>query len=347
MKATKFSRFSISGRNAAGIGKILRTISLILIMIFITSSYRDNSFMLVLLPDTQSYSSNFPDIFNSQTSWIAEKADEITFVLHQGDITNDNIEKEWIVATDALEKMDGKVPYTFVPGNHDMGENGKAETRNTDLFNQFLPFNKYSSLRTFGGAFETGKMDNTYHTFRAGGRKWLILSLEFGPRNSVLEWAGSVIEDHPRHKVIINTHAYMYSDETRMSAERDHKWLPQNYGLGKASGADSVNDGEAMWEKLLGKYKNVMLVFSGHVLNDGAGTLVSTGINGNKVYQMLANYQGGVIGSENGGNGFLRMVTINPKANSISVRSYSPSLDQFKTDEEHEFTFEDVEFLRR
>ena len=45
------------------------------------------------------------------------------------------------------------------------------------------------------------------------------------------------------------------------------------------------------------------MVFSGHVLNDGQGRRVSEGDYGNKVYQMLSNYQM----QTNGGNGFLRL----------------------------------------
>jgi len=84
------------------------------------------------------------------------------------------------------------------------------------------------------------------------------------------------------------------------------KWLPQNYGVGKDVGEDAVNNGEQIWEKLISNYPNILFVFSGHVLNDGVGTFVSEGKYGNKVYQMLANYQGGVEGTEKGGNGFLR-----------------------------------------
>ena len=83
-------------------------------------------------------------------------------------------------------------------------------------------------MKNFGGAFEEGKMDNVRYTFKAAGIKWLILCLEFGPRNNVLDWAGEVVKKHPHHKVIINTNAYMYSDDTRM-VEGD-RWLPQKYG---------------------------------------------------------------------------------------------------------------------
>ena len=85
------------------------------------------------------------------------------------------------------------------------------------------------------------KMENVWYTFRTGGVKWLVLSLEFGPRDSVLAWAGAVIDAHPRHKVIINTHAYLYSDDTRMGS--GDKWLPESYGIGKDKSSGSVNNG--------------------------------------------------------------------------------------------------------
>ncbi len=315
-----------------------------LVSVLFVSCSVNKPFTLVLLPDTQVYSEAYPEIFYSQTKWIADSADKFSFVLHQGDITNHNTEGEWIVAARAMAALDGKVPYTLVVGNHDLGTRGAADNRNADLFNKYFPYEKHRAMPGFGGAFETGKMENTWYTFKAGGKKWLILSLEFGPRNKVLDWAEQVIKDHPKHKVILNTHAYMYSDETRITPERNHKWVPQRYGVGKATGEEAVNDGDQIWDKLLSLYPGVILTFSGHVLNDGVGTLVSTGKNGNKVYQMLANYQSGVIGSVNGGNGFLRLVTIDRKNKQISVKTYSPYINEFKKEADQQFVFEDVEF---
>lgn len=232
--------------------------------------------------------------------------------------------------------LDGKVPYTLATGNHDFGTNGTSDVRNSDLFNQYFPYSKYSKEKTFGGAFEVGKMDNTWRVFKAGGNKWLILTLEFGPRNVVLDWANEVVKQHPKHTVIINTHAYMYSDDTRMG-EGD-RWLPHRYGMGKETGANAVNNGEEIWEKLVSLHSNIMFVFSGHVLNDGAGKLVSKGMHGNEVYQMLANYQKGVKGLE-GDEGFFRIVTIDAKNREIDVKTYSPRLQQYKTEEDHQFVF--------
>lgn len=305
---------------------------------------RPKPFTLVLLPDTQVYSRLYPEIFRAQTEWIVQNADSIAFVLQQGDITDNNVEEQWQNAAAALTLMDGKVPYTFVPGNHDLGPGGNTSNRDAEFLNKYLPYDRYSKMEHFGGAFEPGKMENTYHTFNAGGLDWLILSLEFGTRDKVLRWAGEVIEAHPKYKVIINTHDYMYSDETRMSMERDHSWVPQKYGVGKDTGEESVNDGEMMWDKMVSQHPNILLVFSGHVLHDGTGQLVSTGEHGNDVYQMLANYQSGVKGSENGGNGFLRIVTVDPGNKTISVKTYSPYLNEYKTESDQQFIFENVKF---
>lgn len=321
--------------------KLLILLSLLAILGF---GRKKSSFMLVLLPDTQNYTALYPEILNSQTKWISENSEKIAFVLQQGDLTDHNSTEQWENAKTAFGILENKVLLTVVPGNHDMGTNGNADTRNTDLFNQYFPVKRFSKQSSFGGVFEEGKSDNIWHKFQSGGYNWLIISLEFGPRDIVLNWASGVIKNHPKHKVIINTHAYMYSDETRIGSDKKHKWNPHNYGFARNSRPGEVNDGEQMWEKLVKKHKNILLVFSGHILNDGVGTLVSEGDNGNKVYQMLANFQSGVEGSENGGNGFLRLININPAKNEIAVRTYSPYLNKYKTDLTHEFTFRNVGF---
>lgn len=306
---------------------------------------KDKPLRLIVLPDTQHYVRDNPHIFQSQTAWITNNADSISFVIHVGDLTNANNATQWPIAASAMSLMDGNVPYTFTPGNHDMGGNN-AQTRNTTMMNQYLPYSKYSVLPHFGGAYQVGQMDNTWHKFSTqDGYHFIILSLEFAPRNAVLEWAGEVIKAFPSHNIIINTHAYMYSDEKRHSDLYGHKWTPSTYGLYAESDGDA-NDGEEMWTKLVKLYPNIFMVVSGHVLNDGTGTLVSDGDHGNKVYQMLANYQGGVIGSENGGNGFLRIIDIDTENARMYVRTYSPHLNEFKTEDDQEFSFENLNLIQ-
>ncbi len=294
---------------------------------------------IVLLPDTQTYAEKYPEVLDSQISWIVKEQKNIDFILQQGDLTQNNNEKEWKIIKNAFDRIDGIKPFVLAAGNHDMGSaDGKfADVRNTTMFNQFFPLSYFSKRKDFGGTFEQGKSENIYFLINSGKIKWLILSLEFGPRNAVLAWANGIAKKYANHIVILNTHSYMYSDNTRQGL--GDNWRPQNYGVGKDVGENAVNDGEQIWEKLVSVNPNIRFVFSGHILNEGAGTLISENKNGNLVYQLLANYQEGVKGSVKGGNGWLRSISINTKTNKIIVKTYSPYLNEYMTNAAHQFEF--------
>lgn len=277
----------------------------------------------VLLPDTQYYAEKYPEVLDSQINWIAREGKGIDLVIQQGDLTQNNNDREWQIVQQAFSRLNGQVPYVLAVGNHDMGSaDGRfADVRNTDRFNRFFPLEQMAKLPGFGGSFE-GKMDNAWYQIRTGRIQWLVLSLEFGPRDAVLRWADSLVTQHPKHTVILNTHSYMYSDSTRQGP--GDSWRPQAYGVGKDRGDSSVNDGEQIWNKLVRKHANIRFVFSGHVLNSGLGTLVSTNDAGYPVYQMLANYQSEVKGSVRGGNGWLRILDMDFRKKTLRVRTYSP-----------------------
>ena len=298
-----------------------------------------SAFRIVALPDTQYYQGKRASLFSAQTQWIAKNRDalNIKFVVHEGDITDGNQAPQWQNAQNAMRILDGVVPYSVCLGNHDMGTGANpADTRDTTLFNQYFPLSHYSKMSTFGGVYpaEPTRYDNNFHTFNAGGVDWLVLLLEFGPRNEVLTWADGVIASHPKHRVIIVTHDYLYSNETRQST--NEKWDPHSYGVKSQPGG--VNDGDEMWRKLVRKYSNISFVINGHVLNDGQGRLVSIGDNGNKVYQMLADYQM----LTNGGNGYLRILEFDPANHRVSAASYSPTLGAYLTDSQNQFVYENV-----
>lgn len=314
------------------------------IILFSSCSKKIHQARIVLLPDTQTYAEKFPEVLDSQVNWIVKNEKQIAFVLQQGDLTQNNNDKEWKIIQAAFEKLNGKVPYALAAGNHDMGSaDGKfADVRNSTLFNSYFPLEKMKILPGFAGVAEEGKMDNAYYTFETGKIKWLAITLEFGPRNSVLNWANSVIVKHPDHTVIINTHSYMYSDSTRQGP--GDSWRPQAYGVGKDKGDSSVNDGEDMWMKLVKTHPNNRFVFSGHILNSGVGTLFSINDDGLPVYQMLANYQEGVKGSVKGGNGWLRILDMDFKKKTLTVSTYSPYIDKFMDDPAHRFVIKNVLF---
>ncbi|MDG3581524.1 metallophosphoesterase [Galbibacter pacificus] len=303
------------------------------------------SFEFVVLPDTQSYVEEHPEIYLKQMQWIARNKNRFSFVIHEGDITQNNSTGEWQIAKKGFNMLNGKVPYTFCLGNHDMGSvPGKfADVRNTEKANNFFKVEALKQNSNLLASFPSGTIDNLCSQFNIAGYKWFVFSLEFGPRNKTIAWANKIIKSHPDAKIIINTHAYLYEDSTWQDGE--DWWQAQAYGVGKETGDNAVNNGKQLWNKLVAKHPNVIMVFCGHVLKSGVGTLVSTGENGNKVYQMLANYQKGVEGSKNGGDGFLRIVKMDIDNKRISVSTYSPWLDAYKKDADHDFTFKNVDFL--
>lgn len=301
-----------------------------------------DSWTLVILPDTQVYSRAYPQHFEAQTRWIVEHAEShnIKYVLHEGDITDNNVPEQWDNARRAMSALDGKVPYAIVPGNHDYGPGGNAADRST-MFTQEKYFgvgSPNSKQPSIGGFFEEGSTENSYHTFEAGDRKWLVIGLEWAPRDEVVAWADRIAVEHPDHYIMLVTHAYMYYDDTRYdwaTKGNGQTWNPHSYGVAKIPG-ETVNDGEELWQKLVSRHRNFRFTFNGHVLGDGTGRLACKGKHGNTVHQVLANYQF----KTEGGQGDMRLLEFLKDGRTVKVRTYSPVLDRYDTADDQEFTLE-------
>ena len=294
------------------------------------------AFSVVVLPDTQIYAWKHPELFYAQARWIAENTNryKVKYVLHLGDVVQHNNDQEWKIARKAFSLLDGKVPYAIALGNHDIGPDGSAANRDT-LFGKYFPLSEFKKWGTFGGVYdrEPDRADNSYHVFDAGGRQWLVLALEFGPRDDVLRWADEVISKHPEHPVILVTHAYLDSDGRRYDRTiENQQYPPQDYPI--AEDRAGLNSGEDIWTKLVAKHRNVVMVMSGHVCV--AARLGSKGDAGNLVHQMLVDYQD----QEGGGNGWLRLLQFSPGGGTVRVRDYSPVLDSWSEHPERCFQIE-------
>jgi hypothetical protein len=291
------------------------------------------AFSLAILPDTQYYTANKNGgtlgMFAKQTQWIAEHRDEwnIAFVLHEGDCTDHNTSAEWQNVRACMDTLNGVVPYAIAVGNHDGIEFG---LHNTALFNQSYPLTAPDVAATLGGVFESNRLDNCYHFFRAGGVDWLVFSLEFGPRDAVLDWANTVTTNYPDRKVILLTHAHVAADSTLLDASNTngfHPEAPKNYGR--------PNDGVDVWEKFLRRHANIAFAFNGHIGHGGLGQLVGIGDHGNKVYQFACNYQFNAYG----GAGFMRVLKFYPDQDKFEARSFSPYFNQVYADPKNQFTY--------
>ncbi len=292
--------------------------------------FQPGSYSFVLIPDTQGYSLGYPQIFLSQARYVVSRARalDVRFVFHLGDIVNNNTDREWKRAREALSLLSGVVPLALVPGNHDYGPNGDASTRKTPL-NRFFDYRKVAAARTFGGAFEPGKLDNVYQLFSAGGRDYVVLGLEWGPRDSVLEWANAVMARHADRLGILVTHAYLTDSGARADYRKPRTRFhnPHDYRT-----PEPVNDGEQIWTKLVSKQR-FAFVFSGHELGDGAAYRVDRTELGTWCHQFLANYQM----RRQGGEGYLRVLEFLAGGKTVRVHAYSPLHDRMLDSPEHSF----------
>ena len=276
-------------------------------------------FTLLLLPDTQKYTESFPDTFLAQTDWVKAAVDreKIAFVIHLGDITENNIASEWTLSSRAMATLEGHVPYSVLPGNHD----GFAKGHTRQRYNETFPPSRFQKYPWYGGH-SGDSNENNYCFFQAEETDFLVLSLRFGPTDADLAWASGIVRQHPKKRVIVATHAYMYSDNTRLGPGDDHS--PH------LKSAD-FNDGEQIWDKFVRLHPNIFLVVSGHVY--GAGRQTSKGDHGNTVHELLANYQK----YPQGGDGWLRLLHFDSAKREIQVKTYSPTRKEFLVHPDHEF----------
>jgi hypothetical protein len=304
------------------------------------------SWTLVVLPDTQRYTDPATEpkleIFKSITRWIADNKQtrNIQFVLHEGDITGGNTAATWQVASDAMAILDkAGVSYSMTTGNHDHDQwvpSFRHSPGRDTLLNNYFPDSRYQRMPTFGGTFVRGRTENNYHLFTAGGKDYITVALEWGPRDETVAWADGILKKYSNRTALIVTHAYTYSDGTRYdwaAKKTAQKYNPhcRSYAFSSPhDGSENVNDGEQLWRKLVSKNKNVSMVFSGHVAWAGARQ-TAVGDHGKVVHEMLAAYH-------DPPQGYIRLVEFLPDQKTVRVKTYSPHLGKYMTDDAQQFT---------
>jgi hypothetical protein len=286
-------------------------------------------FTLIGLPDTQFYTEQTNggnnSVFKAQTNWIVanKSALNIAYVAQLGDCTqngdNGGNDIEWKRADTSIKIIENPVttglpdglPITMSVGNHDQSPNGSA-SGTTTFFNQYFGTSRFASRSYWGGNYGSNA-DNSYQLFSANGIDFIAISLEYDPtaNAAVLSWANNLLQTYSSRKGIIVSHYILNADAT--------------FG----------SQGQAIYNALKAN-PNLMLMICGHINPNGESNR-SDVFNGKTVHSLLSDYQ-----DLNGGNGWMRIMTFFPATNTATVKTFSPTLNQYQTDANSQYTISNV-----
>ena len=254
-------------------------------------------FTLAVMPDTQ-YLFDGPSIdkapVEASLRYLLEhgREENIVFLSHLGDLTQNGTQPEVAAISEAFRILDRRgVGYSVLAGNHDVKSSTTDQRGTTPYLDAFGP-KRFQGKKTFGGASPDGY--NTFHTFKAAGREWMVLALDWRLSAKGYAWAEEVMAAHPRTPVILTTHELVVEDDT-LSAY-----------------------GQQLWDQLVEDHDQIFLTLNGHYWPAGRATRKNAA--GNDVHLHLTNYQNRYFG----GAAMIRLYRFDLDRNVIDVETVSP-----------------------
>lgn len=247
-------------------------------------------------------------------------------------------------AAQAFDLLDGALPFSVVPGNHDydaLWTDPKDPPRDADgyvgrrhiggLEGYLSAFSSESPLFK-GKGWYVGHHDNgadSAQIFSAGQCQFLHIGLQYHAPDRSLEWARSILRAHPTLPVILTTHDYLRRDGSlnRLSNPNNALMDPND------------NDPQMIWDEFISQNDQIFMVLSGHIT--GQGFSINKNARGNPVYQIMADYQGRgqtVIDAHRPnagmGDGWMRLMEfdLDNSRPAVRVRSYSTHYKKYASE---------------
>ncbi|MFI5550251.1 LamG-like jellyroll fold domain-containing protein [Streptomyces sp. NPDC051738] len=254
-------------------------------------------FTVAVMPDTQ-YLFDGPSIdkapVEASLRYLLEhgREENIVFLSHLGDLTQNGTQPEVAAIGEAFRLLDRRgVGYSVLAGNHDVKSSTDDQRGATPYLDAFGP-ERFQGKKTFGGASPDGY--NTFHLFKAAGREWLVLALDWRLSAKGYAWAKDVLARHPKTPVILTTHELVVED-------------------------NSLSEyGQQLWDRLIEDHDQIFLTLNGHYWPAGRATRKNAA--GNDVHLHLTNYQNRYFG----GAAMIRLYRFDLDRNVIDVETVSP-----------------------
>ncbi len=220
--------------------------------------------------------------------------ENIVFLAHLGDVTQNGLAGEYAAVTKVFDMLDrAGASYGVL-----VRQPRRVRRR---------PAGPYPYLDTFGPArakktpgYHSSSPDgyNTAHIFRAGGRSWMLLSLDWRLSAKGFAWANAVIAENPTLPVIVTTHEIVGADDD---------------GVAELSGY-----GQQLWDGLIKDNDQIFLTLNGHYWPPGSTVLKNSA--GNDVHLHITNYQDRYYG----GAGMIRSYRFDLDRGMIDIATFSP-----------------------
>lgn len=316
----------------------------------------EDSFTLVVLPDTQGYSASRPDLYLAQANWIADNKTSlnIAFVAHEGDIvTCKDCATEWQNADAAHDVIDATcLPNGVLAGNHDaitgsatlmmnyfgpsrpwpaacgggthgsqawwLGSTNYSTTSRMIASAQAIPGTNFLVCHAFYLG-DTGLLGETTIEAEGNDTDGKVIAAK-----KALRFCRDVVLANPTKDAILVTHADLLTPSSTVTEGT------------RQTGYDEVFTYGVL------PFSQYKFVFSGHQLGQQAEARRTTiRSDGTRINEVLANYQSRPCGATSTcGDGWLRAVLIDPVARTATFQTYSPSRTEYELDANSAFTLD-------
>lgn len=317
--------------------------------LFPTLSNKD-SFSIMLMGDPQRYSKDtlMQPIFTMEIEWIAKSIEQMNIkaALCAGDLVennnclkisryykyaNQNSWQQWKFISEVFGRLDEKLPYICCTGNHDYGK-VCAESRDSEFPKIFTPKRNSFVQRTLvemcPNAFGIPTLENACYELDTGSQwgKLVVFSIEFGPRDEVLQWVHKTASEKFADKtVILLLHDYINMD-AKFSGRPRFSHVKMNL-----ENQPEVYGGNDVWEKLVKRTPNIRLTLCGHSarkdfrVEKNTNWRVDKNDAGKDTYAMVIATHG-MEGHGHGSDGWLRILEFLPDGKTLKASTFSPYL---------------------
>lgn len=287
-----------------------------------TVLHSDNRYIAVF-GDIQKYTSSnsYMPYYRGSLEWIYSHRGCISFMMHTGDVTDDNYPLQWERFYNATAPYTDSVPFYTCIGNHDYISSASNiwNHRDSTRFSQYVSFP--STVSHIEAYYEDGHFENVLVCESLWGDDSIyLLILELNPRIQVVAWADSLVRTIPDANIILITHRYLTANGNRYT------------NLLYITDSLSTHS-QYVWENLIYDNDNIRCVLCGHV-----GSLSRVLYSANAYGRIVPQVEFNIQNLPHGGDGVIELWEFDRQGDCY-VRTYNTHTGMFVNDTMTSFQF--------